>query len=355
MSVDPAAELLATANAVREARSILVIKPSSLGDIIHALPAVGVLRDAAPAAKIRWVANTEWVPLLANHPHIDEVLPFPRREFRGLTGGLKFWRWSKALREPLIPDLSIDFQGLLRSGLMAKRSRSSRRMGLSDAREGAHLFHNWHVDVTGKKHAVDRCLAIPSALGLPIPDEPEFILPQAILRDATRAKLPEPPFVLLHPFSRGRGKSLPHHMLPIFCRAVEPVRTVIIGRTDQPLPELPGNATSLVNETSLPELIALIRQAQFTVSVDSGPMHLAAALTDALLSLHTWSDPLEVGPYRKNAWVWKNNKIARVHETPDEWYASELPSRLDEDAVLEIGVWLRAHLENSTAGASSGK
>ncbi|MEM9478701.1 MAG: glycosyltransferase family 9 protein [Verrucomicrobiota bacterium] len=344
MTSSAAAEFLAGANAIREARTILIIKPSSLGDIVHALPTVAVIRQAAPHAKIRWVANTEWVPLLTNHPHIDEVVPFPRKEFQGAAGAGKFLEWSRVLREPMPPELAVDLQGLLRSGLMAKRSRASQRFGLSDAREGARFFHTRSVDVGGKKHAVDRCLSVTGALGLPIPDEPEFVLPEATMRDETRAKLPPSPFVLFHPFSRGKGKSIAPSMVPIFCRAVEPLPVVVVGRLESPMPELPDNATDLVNETSLPELVALIREAQFTVSVDSGPMHLAAALTDSLLSLHTWSDPLEVGPYRKTAWVWKNNKIARVNETPEEWYASDLPSRLDEDAVLETGVWVRRFL-----------
>ncbi|MEM0897575.1 MAG: glycosyltransferase family 9 protein [Verrucomicrobiota bacterium] len=349
MNSSAADDFLAGANAIREARTVLIIKPSSLGDIVHALPTVAVIREAAPDAKIRWVANTEWVPLLANHPHIDEVIPFPRKEFHGATGAARFLDWSRALREPRPPELAIDLQGLLRSGLMAKRSRANLRYGLSDAREGARFFHTRSVDVSGKKHAVDRCLTVAGALGLPLPEEPEFILPEAEIRDETRSKLPTEAFVLFHPFSRGKGKSIAPSMVPIFCRAVEPMPVVVVGRLTEPMPELPDNTTNLVNNTSLPELIALIREANFTVSVDSGPMHLAAALTDSLLSLHTWSDPLAVGPYRKSAWVWKNNKIARVQETPAEWYASDLPSRLDEDAVLETGVWVRKFLSASPA------
>ena len=313
---------------------------------MHALPAVAVLREAAPTAKIRWAVNSEWIPLLANQPHIDEIIPFPRREFRGPAGLFKFLSWTKCLREPVAPEFAFDFQGLLRSGIMAKRSGAPFRYGLSDAREGAHLFHNRRVDVSGKKHAVDRCLAMTGGLGLPIPDEPQFELPPAALRDESRARLPSGPFVLLHPFSRGRAKSIAPHMLPIFCRSTEPLQVVIVGRTEAEIPPLPDNATNLVNETSLPELIALIREARFTVSVDSGPMHLAAAITDELLALHTWSDPREVGPWRKTAFVWKNGKIARVKEAPEEWYASELPSRLEEDALFEIGLWLTKYLEN---------
>jgi len=62
------------------------------------------------------------------------------------------------------------------------------------------------------------------------------------------------------------------------------------------------------------QLIRLIRAAAFIVSVDSGPMHIAAATSDRLISIHTWSDPLRVGPYNSSAWVWKSGQLRRVRE-----------------------------------------
>ncbi|HYR57689.1 MAG TPA: glycosyltransferase family 9 protein, partial [Chthoniobacteraceae bacterium] len=72
------------------------------------------------------------------------------------------------------------------------------------------------------------------------------------------------------------------------------------------------NAADLLNRTSLAELIWLIRHAAFVCSVDSGPMHIAAAITPALLSIHTWSDPAKVGPFRPDAWVWNNGALFQM-------------------------------------------
>ena len=71
---------------LRDFRSALIVKPSSLGDIVHTLPAVHALRQAHPHLKLRWLANTEWTPLIQGSPLIDEVIPFPRKQFRGLAG-----------------------------------------------------------------------------------------------------------------------------------------------------------------------------------------------------------------------------------------------------------------------------
>ena len=123
------------------------------------------------------------------------------------------------------------------------------------------------------------------------------------------------PFVLLHPFARGRRKSLSDLAVEEFCRALAPFRVVLAGLTKRQMP-VPDNCVNLLNHTSLLQLIWLIRKAPFTVSVDSGPMHIAAALSDRLISIHAWSDPRQVGPYNPAAWVWKNGELLRVRDLP---------------------------------------
>ncbi|HEX5175982.1 MAG TPA: glycosyltransferase family 9 protein, partial [Chthoniobacteraceae bacterium] len=78
----------------------------------------------------------------------------------------------------------------------------------------------------------------------------------------------------------------------------------------------PDNCVNLLNHTTILQLVWLIRRARFIISVDSGPMHIAAALTDRLISIHTWSDPRKVGPYNPDAWVWKNGDLRRVRDLP---------------------------------------
>lgn len=286
-------------------RHLLVLKPSSLGDVVHTLPAVSALRSKFPAARITWMVSDEWASLLEGNPDIDDLLIFPRRDFRGPLGSVRFLRWRKEKAKYLHPDLILDYQGLLRTGLTANAFRGTPVYGLSDAREGAGFFQTNTVRVTPDMHAVERYLALSAAVGAASEGIPVFRLPEG---NPPAADLPPGPWILLHPFSRGRGKSLSKDAVLAFCReAGMPV--VIAGRGDAALPGLPDNVLNLLNMTSVPELIWLLHRAAFVVSVDSGPMHLAAAVTDKLIGIHTWSDPCKVGPYRTGAHVWKGGEF----------------------------------------------
>jgi ADP-heptose:LPS heptosyltransferase len=288
--------------------SILAIKPSSLGDVVHTLPAVALLKLQWPSSQLRWLINPEWAPLLAGNPHVDEVVIFPRRDFRGIRGWMRIPGWAKKMAASKA-DLVLDFQGLLRSALIARLCRGGTVIGLSDAREGARFFYDRVADVGTARHAVDRYLRLVADLGIDLA-QLEWALPPG---NPPASWEETGPFVLLHPFSRGPGKSLAETEVAEFCRALAPVRVVVAGRADEAI-EVPGNATNLLNQTSLEELIWLIRQAAFVVSVDSGPMHIAAALTPNLVAIHTWSDPAKVGPYCPEAWVWKDRALCKMRD-----------------------------------------
>jgi len=287
-------------------RSILVVKPSSLGDVVHTLPAVTFLKRAWPEARLRWVVNTEWSSLLEGNPDVDEIVPFPRRELSGSV--FKQFRWLRATGVAFRSDLVLDFQGLLRSAVIGRFCRGGTVVGLGDAREGAQFFYDRSVPV-GKEHAVDRYLKLVAALGIDTTGPLTWNLPEGI-RPAGFTL--EEPFVLLHPFARGEGKSLSVEEIAEFTAGVS-LPVVVVGRSSVSI-EPADNLVDLLNRTTIPELIWLIRRARFVVSVDSGPMHIAAALTPNLLSIHTWSDPALVGPYRPEAWVWKDRTLFQMGE-----------------------------------------
>lgn len=300
---------------LRDFKSALIVKPSSLGDIVHTLPAVKAIREAHPKLKVRWLANTEWTPLLVGSPLIDEVIPFPRKNFRGLPGLLRFWNWRRTwmLLPREEPEIVLDFQGLLRSGVVSRWRGSQAVIGLSDAREGAGLFYTKTVPVEAGAHAVDRYLEMPRALGIQIaPEDAVFELPAG----APPKEWPEglQDYIVVHPWSRGEGKSLSNLALQALCDALAPHPVVLVGMTDDPSRPTGSHILDWSLQTTLPELIWVMREAKFCVSVDSGPMHIAAAVNPRTLGIHTWSDPRKVGPYPQAVHVWKAGRIARRGE-----------------------------------------
>jgi heptosyltransferase-1 len=237
-----------------------------------------------------------------NHVHV------PGGEFQGIGAPKSLLPWLKKTRE-IRPDLALDFQGLLRSALIAKISGAKEIYGMSDARGGSRWFYDRIAKVTRHGHAVNRYLKLAECAGATIGEWLRCPLP-------TGDPLPRfdeyPPFVLLHPFARVEGESLSNAVIEEFCRALAPTRVVIVGQSRRNV-EAPENCVDLTNKTSLLQLIRLIRVARFVVSVDSGPMHIAAAVNDRLLSIHTWTEPHRVGPYNPNAWVWKNGELLRAN------------------------------------------
>ncbi|MHC4586209.1 MAG: glycosyltransferase family 9 protein, partial [Planctomycetota bacterium] len=173
-------------------KNILIIKPSSLGDIVLALPALTALRKSFPDAKISWLIRPEFAPILENHPHLNEIIPFDRK-FLG-----KAWFHPRAMADlvSLIIrlrrvkyDAVIDFQGLFRTASFAWLSGCKKRFGIASAREFAHFFYTHKITQTKDCiHLVDFYLKIIKAAGATELDV-QFVLPQHLEAADSVAKL----------------------------------------------------------------------------------------------------------------------------------------------------------------------
>jgi ADP-heptose:LPS heptosyltransferase len=183
---------------------------------------------------------------------------------------------------------------------------------MSDAREGSRLAYNHIARVDRHTHAVERYLKLAETFGAEIKHPLRFPLPTG---DPLQHFEHNDPFILLHPYARGRRKSLSNDVIAEFCRVLAPARVVVVGMTRRRF-SAPDNCIDLSNQTTLLQLIHLIRKARFFISVDSGPMHISAAVNDRLIAIHNWTDPRRVGPYNENAWVWKSGKLLRVRDLP---------------------------------------
>jgi ADP-heptose:LPS heptosyltransferase len=206
---------------------------------------------------------------------------------------------------------------------------------LDDAREGAGFFYTNKIRVRRDEHAVQRYLRAIPALGINPSTPWQWNLPAG---EPCRAFSPTAPYIILHPFSRGEGKSMDAASIRAFMKAYQNKSQILVVGAGSSGEDFGNGVVDLLGKTNLLELIALLRGAKFVVSVDSGPMHLAAALEVPLLSIHTWSDPRLVGPYSETAWIWQGGEIRRQNLD-----AAPLPERAFTEAdATAIGEFVAA-------------
>ena len=293
-----------------EPRRILIIKPSALGDIVHALPILHLVRLRWPTAHIAWMVNPAFAGLLDGNPDLNEVIRFDRRQY-----GSAWWNpvslcrllqflWGMRQRKF---DLTLDLQGLLRSGLISWITGARRRVGFANAREGASFCYTEKIDVgTAEQHALDRYLALSAAMGCGT--EPvKFVLPRAPLPAEMLPAVREPYAVLL-PATNWETKRWP---IGYFAQLVEPLaqrfglQTVVAGGTDAvemaaDIRRLSGmEIHSLAGKTTLPQLVTLLEGASVVIANDSGPMHIASALDRPLVTMFGPTNPVRTGPFRR--------------------------------------------------------
>lgn len=303
-----------------DARRVLIIKPSALGDIAHALPVATALRHRFPRAEISWIANTHYASLLQNHPDLDSVIVYDRHSFKkdwmdGLDYHARFFR--QLFRRHF--DLVIDLQGLLRTGLMVRATGAPWRMGLASAREGARLFYNVILpDDLWNMHAVDRYWLTADALGVGNLTK-QFKLPNLEPERkswlAKLACLPRP-WVMMNLGTRWVTKRWPVNHFAILSQHVSLASagsTILVGGPDEiPLAEQfagywSRHVYSTVGKTTLRELTALLSLADLVISNDSGPLHLGVALGKPVLTPFTCTSPIRTGPYQQPLGVISTN------------------------------------------------
>jgi ADP-heptose:LPS heptosyltransferase len=154
-------------------KRLLLIKPSSLGDVCHAVASAWALKERWPSLAITWLVNTTFEPLVKPLSCVSATLGFERSRFKGLLAPLtrhgELKSFTRQLREGDF-DAVLDLQGLFRSGLFAWLTRAPLRVGGTTAREGSRWFHNLRVPEPPQPvHARDRYAAITAALGCAAP------------------------------------------------------------------------------------------------------------------------------------------------------------------------------------------
>ena len=158
-------------------RSVLIVRLSAIGDVVHALPMLDALRTALPEARIGWLAEELSAPLLEDHPHLDRVYTIPRKRWRGALGQV-FSREARSFFRRIRDeqwDVAIDLQGILKSGMAALASGARKRVGFRgpNSREGNGFLMTRRVRPRDEdRHVVQQNLRLLEGLGLAVPAEP---------------------------------------------------------------------------------------------------------------------------------------------------------------------------------------
>jgi lipopolysaccharide heptosyltransferase I len=268
---------------------ILIIKPSALGDVVQALPVACGLKKRWPNSPVHWIINENFQELLSRHPCIDKVIPYPRERWT-LPGSLgEMWRWAQALAAERY-DLVIDLQGLARSGIMARATKSPRRLGLHSAREGARLAYT-EIIHDYPLAACERYLCALSHLGITGRAD-DF---QLRATQQPPCELVAKPYLVFHPYSRWQTKLWPWRHYERLAALLPEYTCAVVGHG--PWFPIPGiNIADLRGKMPLGELMAILQHARAVVSMDSGPAHLAAALGTPTLVLFGATDSRKTAP-----------------------------------------------------------
>ena len=261
-----------------------MVRLGAMGDIIHALPAVSSLRTNFPAARITLVVESKWSPLLEGSGLVDRIVHFHRHE----PGS-----WNATRRELRTEsyDLAIDFQGLIKSALIAWLSRPRRIVGYAAPREeAARLLYSTRV-TPASQHVVDQAMDLAHAAGASH-TKTNFILPPG----TPEGDLPKTPFALASPLAGWTSKQWPlssYETLAASLRLRFGMPLVLNGAPGA-VPMVPG---TLRHESGIAGLIDVTRRASLVIGVDSGPLHLAAALGRPGVAIFGPTDPLRNGPF----------------------------------------------------------
>jgi heptosyltransferase I len=288
---------------------ILILKPSSLGDVIQALPVLRLLKLHSPKSEIFWWLDSNFAPLLEGDPDLASIVRFERRRW----GHPKNWwemlgsiRWLRAQKF----DLVIDLQCLLRSGAFAWLSRGNFLIGLDEAREGARGFYDIAVPRESfRTHAVDWYLSVLPKLGVPVHKNFQWLPPRPKIAEAVKSKWKTDgtKWITLQPGARWDNKRWPvekfSELVSLLAKKFPDTRIAVLGsKDDKLLGEIissvePARCVNLCGATSLPEMIEWIRLCDLMITNDTGPLHAAAALNKPTVALFGPTEPRRTGPY----------------------------------------------------------
>ena len=299
--------------------NVLIIKPSSLGDVVRCLPILAGLRTQYPNAHLAWLVRPDCAEILKSSPHLDEIIMFDRKHYgnisRNLTAARDFIRFLKSLHQQKF-DLVIDLQGLFRSAFIGLCTAAPVRLGFARAREFASVFYTHRIAAPNQsEHIVDSYWRFAQHLGFDhLQKKFDLHLNTQIIQESKNLLslnqiAPNAPYVVLLIGGTSTKKRWPPQRFAELAQILQQkyhLTSVLLGagRVEtntalQLLQHAPDKKIiiNLVNQTTLLQTAALIKNSRLVVGNDSGPLHIAAALSVPLVGLYGPTNPAVVGPY----------------------------------------------------------
>jgi heptosyltransferase-1/heptosyltransferase-2 len=287
-------------------KNILLIKMSSLGDVLHALPTLKALRDNCPQARIVWAVHENFSAVLPGAPYIDEVIYIDKKRLKSIS----YWCELRRRLHAYHFDLCLDLQGLAKSAIVAFLSGATEKYGYWEMREGSFLVSKGLAGAHKQDHVIERYLDTVRVLGGTV-NSVEFPLPSVqaeatVMTERFAAAGLTGPYIAVVPGARWAVKEWPVAYWSDFARRVTAtgMNMVLLGSGDDCVKgrEITAAAASprlfdFTGKTSLRELMAAISMAQVYISADTGPLHIANALKKELIALFGPTCPDRTGPY----------------------------------------------------------
>ena len=332
---------------------LLILKPSSLGDVIHALPVLRLIKRQRPHWQVHWWIAQSLAPLLQNDPDLAAVHPFHRRGWGtpiGLARGVR--QLGQLHRERF--DVVLDLQGLARSAAFSWIARAGLTIGLHQHREGAVAAYDVAVERPNpNSHAVDWCRAVLPHLGLENNDDFEWM---------PRRKNPLPEdckpgqrWIAMCPGARWDNKRWPMESFETLTRQLlmeqGDLRVVVLGGKEDAalgarLGAVGARCLDKTGQTTLPEMVEWIRASEAMVTNDTGPMHVAAALGKPVVALFGPTDPRRTGPYHARGSVLQTTAMECVPCLSRNCTATRERDCLRTITVAEVAEAVRKVLNN---------
>lgn len=294
----------------------LIIRLSSIGDVLHGTPVAKALKTALPDCHITWLVGQVPSDLLSSNPYIDELLVWPRERFEKhmRSGQLKeAWQLWRALQCDLQRrkfDVTLDIHGLFLSGMIAAASKAPRRIGMNHTRELNWLFMNEIApSLPEEVHVIERYLTVLKPLGihskeyamtLHLPDEAITFANKFLHNHGVQEK---DTIIAINPGTTWPSKNWPTDYYATIAKALKHNGHILLcgGPAEEALGKMIVEQSGIslinaINQTSLLQLAALISRSSVLVTGDTGPLHMGIGLNIPTVSLFGPTDPRKFGP-----------------------------------------------------------